>query len=87
MEVLQTLKFSLKKEWFNFTHGWQMSLSKMKRTKHAGTTKDLLAHLLTGDHQATTDTLLHALSTDEDDDKDGSHNDGRFMDGSHNDKE
>jgi hypothetical protein len=36
MEVLQTLKFSLKKEQFNFTHGWQMSLSKMKRMKHAG---------------------------------------------------
>jgi hypothetical protein len=87
MEVLQTLKFSLKKEWFNFTCGWQMSLSEMKRTKHAGTTKDLLAHLLTGDRQATTDALLHALSTDEDDDEDSGHNDGRFMDGSCDDEE
>jgi hypothetical protein len=49
MKVLQTLKFLLKKEWFNFTCGWQTSLSEMKRTKHTGTTKDLLAHLLTGD--------------------------------------
>jgi hypothetical protein len=87
MEVLQTLKFLLKKEQFNFTCGWQTSLSKMKRMKHAGTTKDLLVHLLTGDHQATTNTLLYALSTDEDDNKDGSHNDGRFMDGSHDDEE
>jgi hypothetical protein len=87
MEVLQTLKFLLKKEQFNFTHGWQMLLSEMKRTKHAGTTKDLLAHLLTGDHQATTDALLHALSANEDDNKDGSHNDGRVMDGSHDDEE
>jgi hypothetical protein len=59
----------------------------MKRTKHVDTTKDLLAYLLTGDHQATTDALLHVLSTDEGDDEDGSHNDGRFMDGSHNDEE
>jgi hypothetical protein len=87
MEVLQTLKFSLKKERFNFTRGWQTSLSEMKRTKHAGTTKDLLAHLLTGDRQATTDALLHALSADEDDDEDGGHNDGGFMDGSRDDEE
>jgi hypothetical protein len=50
MEVLQTLKFLLKKEQFNFTHGWQTSLSEMKRMKHTGTTKDLLVHLLTRDH-------------------------------------
>jgi len=68
MEALQTLKFSLKKEQFNFTGGWQMVLSKMKRMRDAGTTKDLLVHLLTGDHQATTDALLHMLldSNDED---------------------
>jgi hypothetical protein len=40
-------------------------------------TKDLLAHLLTGDRQATTDALLHALSyTDEDDDDDDDDGDG-----------
>jgi hypothetical protein len=61
MEALQTLKFSLKKERFNFTSGWQTAPSKMKRMGNAGTTKDLLAHLLTGDRQATTDALLHAL--------------------------
>jgi hypothetical protein len=86
MEALQTLKFSLKKERFNFTSGWQMASSKMKRMGNAGTTKDLLAHLLTGDRQATTDALLHALSDgDDDDDDDGNGDDGEFEDGLHND--
>ena len=89
MEALQTLKFSLKKEQFNFTGGWQTAQSRMKKTKNAGTTKDLLAHLLTGDHQATTDALLRVLSDsddeddndsddsddDDDDDEDGLHDD------------
>jgi hypothetical protein len=51
MEALQTLKFSLKKERFNFTGGWQTAPSEMKRTGNAGTTKDLLAHLLTEDRR------------------------------------
>jgi hypothetical protein len=86
MEALQTLKFSLKKEQFNFTSGWQTAPSKMKRMGNAGTTKDLLAHLLTGDRQATTDALLHALSDgDDDDDDDGNGDDGEFEDGLHND--
>jgi hypothetical protein len=86
MEALQTLKFSLKKERFNFTSGWQMAPSKMKRMGNAGSTKDLLAHLLTGDHQATTDALLHALSDgDDDDDDNGNGDDGKFKDGLHND--
>src|SRR6266436_5868406 len=72
MEALQTLKFSLKKERFNFTCGWQMAQSKMERMGNAGTTKDLLAHLLTGDRQATTDALLHVLS--DSDDEDGNDN-------------
>jgi hypothetical protein len=80
MEALQTLKFSLKKEQFNFTSGWQTAPSKMKRTGNAGTTKDLLAHLLTGDRQATTDALLHALS-----DGDGNGDDGEIEDELHND--
>jgi hypothetical protein len=87
MEALQTLKFLLKKEQFNFTGGWQMVPSEMKRMENAGTTKDLLAHLLTEDHQATTDALLHALSytDDEDDNDDNDSNDGEFEDGLHND--
>jgi hypothetical protein len=86
MEALQTLKFSLKKEQFNFTSGWQTAPSKMKRMGNAGTTKDLLAHLLTGDRQATTDALLHALSDgDDNDDDDGNGDDGEFEDGLHND--
>jgi hypothetical protein len=86
MEALQTLKFSLKKEQFNFTSGWQTAPSKMKRMGNTGTTKDLLAHLLTGDCQATTDALLHALSDgDDDDDDDGNGDDGEFEDGLHND--
>ena len=71
MEALQTLKFSFKKEQFDFTGGWQTSLSKMKMTGNAGTTNDLLARLLIGDHE-TTDALLHALSdSDDEDDNDG----------------
>ena len=68
MEALQTLKFSLKKERFNFTSGWQTALSDMKRTGKTRTTKDLLAHLLSGDREATTDALLHALSDSDDED-------------------
>src|SRR5216684_7635445 len=87
IEALQTLKFSLKKERFNFTGGWQMVLSKMKGKGNTGTTKDLLAHLLTRDHQATTNTLLHALSDsdDEDDNDDNDSDDGEFEDGLHDD--
>src|SRR6266446_435420 len=84
MEALQTLKFLLKKEWFNFTHGWQTAQSKMERTGNTGTTKDLLAHLLTGDRQATTNALLHALSdSDDEDGNDGcsdNDNDGLHVD-------
>jgi len=68
MEALQTLKFSLKKERFNFTSGWQTALSDMKRTGKTRTTKDLLAHLLSGDCEATTNALLHALSDSDDED-------------------
>src|SRR5229473_8440181 len=87
MEALQTLKFSLKKEWFNFTGGWQIALSEMKGKGNAGTTKDLLVHLLTRDRQATTDALLHALSdsNDEDDNDDNDSDDGKFEDGLHDD--
>src|SRR5260370_12871231 len=87
MEALQTLKFSLKKEWFNFTGGWQTALSEMKGKGNAGTTKDLLAHLLTRDCQATTDALLHALSdsNDEDDNDDDDSDNSEFEDGLHND--
>ena len=78
IEVLQTLKFLLKKEWLSFTGGWQTVLSNMKRAKSTGTTKDLLAHLLTNDHQATTNVLLSMLSDcndDDDDDDDNNDND------------
>src|SRR5229473_6615582 len=87
MEALQTLKFSLKKERFNFTGGWQTALSEMKGKGSAGTTKDLLAHLLTRDRQATTDALLHALSDsdDEDDNDNDDSDDGEFEDRLHND--
>src|SRR5713226_6344743 len=87
MEALQTLKFSLKKEWFNFTGGWQTALSEMKGKGNAGTTKDLLAHLLTRDCQATTNALLHALSDsdDEDDNDDDDSDNSEFEDGLHND--
>ncbi len=87
MEALQTLKFSLKKEQFNFTGSWQMVLSKMKGKGNTGTTKDLLVHLLTRDCQATTNALLHALSdsNDEDDNDNDDSDDGEFEDGLHDD--
>src|SRR5258708_39076082 len=87
MEALQTLKFSLKKERFKFTRGWQMAISKMKGKGNAGTTKDLLAHLLTRDRQATTNALLQAQSDsdDEDDNDNNDSNDGEFNDWLHND--
>src|SRR5258708_22932675 len=83
MEALQTLKFSLKKEQFNFIGGWQTVLSKMKGKGNAGTTKDLLAHLLTRDRQATTNALLHVLSDsdDEDDNDDNDSDNGKFENG------
>ena len=82
MEALQTLKFLLKKECFNFTSGWQMVLSDMKRMGKTRTTKDLLAHLLSRDCKATTDALLHALS--DSDDEDDNNNDGGLEDVFHN---
>src|SRR5216684_2852414 len=87
MEALQTLKFLLKKEQFNFIGGWQTVLSEMKGKGNAGTTKDLLVHLLTRDCQATTNALLHALSDsdDEDDNDNNDSNDGEFKNGLHND--
>jgi hypothetical protein len=83
MEALQTLKFLLKKDQFNFTSGWQTAWSEMTRAENTGTTKELLAHLLTGDRQATTDALLHALSDadDEDYNDDNNGSDGDSKDG------
>src|SRR5258708_17765664 len=87
MEALQTLKFLLKKERFNFTSGWQMALSEMKWKGNAGTTKDLLVHLLTRNRQATTNALLHVLSdSDDEDNNDNDDSDnGEFKDRLHND--
>src|SRR5258708_14183967 len=87
MEALQTLKFLLKKERFNFTSGWQMALSEMKGKGNTGTTKDLLVHLLTRDRQATTNALLHVLSdSDDKDDNDNNNSDnGQFKNGLHDD--
>jgi hypothetical protein len=45
MEALQTLKFSLKKERFNFTSGWQTAQSKMKRARNTGCYAQTLAYL------------------------------------------
>lgn len=67
MEVLQTLKFSLKKDrrTFSFTDGWKTARVEMEPRK--ATREDLLAELLTGDRQATTDALLKVF----DDELDG----------------
>lgn len=77
MEVLQTLKFALKKERFNFTRGWQTAVSEMKGTGNAGSTNDPLVHFLASGGQTTTDALLQALSdSDGDDDFDDYCNNG-----------
>jgi hypothetical protein len=66
MEVLQMLKFSLKKDQqsISFTNGWKTAKVEMMPTQKA-TKEDLLAQLLTGDCQATTDTLLNVLDDEE----------------------
>jgi len=59
MEVLQTLKFSLKKDRgsISFTNGWKTARVEMEAQRSA---KDnMLVDLLTGDCQAATDTLLN----------------------------
>jgi hypothetical protein len=59
MKTLQTLKFSLKKDRrsISFTIGWKTAEVEMMEAQKL-TKEDLLAQLLTGDPQATTDTLL-----------------------------
>ena len=53
------LKFLLKKDWqsISFTDGWKTVKAEMIGAQKT-TEENLLAQLLTGDHQATTDTLL-----------------------------
>ncbi|SRR6266404_2428488 len=64
MEVLQILKFLLKKEWLNFTNGWTTARAEMLKTKTSRPADDLLSHLLTRDCQATMDTLLNVFHED-----------------------
>jgi hypothetical protein len=58
MEVLQTLKFSLKKERLNFTDGWSVTMAEMRVAQKIRANDDLLAKLVTEDRQAITDKLL-----------------------------
>jgi hypothetical protein len=62
MEALQMLKFSLKKDRqsISFTNRWKTAKVEMMLAQKA-TKEDLLAQLLTGDCQTTTDTLLNVL--------------------------
>lgn len=66
MEALQMLKFSLKKDRqsISFTDGWKTAKSEMMEAKKF-TKEDLLAQLLTGDRQTTTDTLINALDDEQ----------------------
>ena len=66
MEVLQTMKFSLKKDWqsISFTDGWKTSDAEMMEVRNT-TKEDLLAKLLTGDRQATTDALLKVFDDEQ----------------------
>lgn len=67
MEALQMLKFSLKKDRrsFSFTDGWRTAKAEMMDAQKP-IRKDLLAQLLTGDRQATTDALLNIFDYDQD---------------------
>ena len=80
MEALQILKFSLKKEWLNFTNGWTTARAEMLKTKTLCPADDLLSHLLTRDCQATMDTLLNVFHEDtggsESNDSDNNGDDG-----------
>jgi hypothetical protein len=66
MEALQTLKFSLKKDWqsISFTDGWKTEKVEMMEVQKISK-EDLLAQLLTGDRQATTNALLKVFDDDE----------------------
>jgi hAT family C-terminal dimerisation region len=66
MEALQMLKFPLKKDRqsISFTDGWKTAKVEMMPAWKA-TKEDLLAQLLTGDCQATTDALLNVLDDEE----------------------
>jgi hypothetical protein len=66
MEALQMLKFSLKKDRqsISFTNGWKTTKVEIMPARKA-TKEDLLAQLLTGDCQATTDALLNVLDDKE----------------------
>ena len=60
------MKFSLKKDRqsISFTDGWKTSDTEMMEAQNT-TKEDLLAKLLTGDHQATTDTLLKVFDDEQ----------------------
>jgi hypothetical protein len=66
MEALQMLKFSFKKERqsISFTDGWKTAKKEMMEAPKF-TKEDLLAQLLTGDRQATTDALLNVFDDDQ----------------------
>ena len=61
------LKFSLKKDQrsFSFTGGWRTAKAEMMEAQKP-TKEDLLAQLLTGDRQATTDALLNIFDYEQD---------------------
>jgi hypothetical protein len=66
MEVLQTLKFLLKKDRrsISFTDGWKTAKVEMMEAQKT-TKEDLLVQLLTGDRQATTDALLKVFDDEQ----------------------
>ena len=66
MEALQMLKFSLKKDQrsISFTDEWKTEKAEMMRAPET-TKEDLLAQLLTGDRQATTDALLKVFDDEQ----------------------
>jgi hAT family C-terminal dimerisation region len=66
MEVLQRLKILLKKDRqsISFTNRWKTMKVEMMPAQKA-TKEDLFAQLLTGDCQATTNTLLNVLDDEE----------------------
>ena len=60
------MKFSLKKDRqsISFTNGWKTSDAEMMEARNT-TKEDLLAKLLTGDRQATTNALLKVFDDEQ----------------------
>jgi len=77
MEILQTLKFSFKKEHLNFTDGWSMTRAEMRKERMQ-VADGLLSRLLSGngDRQILMDKLLSVFDDESGESEDNGGNGG-----------